>query len=281
MNYRHIYHAGSFSDVIKHCVLIALLNTLKCKETPFCFLDTHAGSGLYELNSEQTQKTQEYQNGFAKLLPDFLNHKKNMPDLVQQYLSAIMRNYADANLPVYPGSPLIAQSLLRENDKMIFSELHPDDYKILKNNIGDDARVALHHQDAYLTMKAFLPPKEKRGLVLIDPPFEVIDEFDRIENALKQAIKHWRSGHFMIWYPLKNKNVVENFYRKIDQLKIEYLIIHFNLEDRAEPRKLSSCGILLLNPPWKIDALLANNILPYLSKQLHARWEIYGCNHCQ
>lgn len=271
MNYRHSYHAGNFADVVKHIVLIAILETLKHKDAPFCYLDTHAGLGLYELKSEQALKTEEYQAGIAKL---FSIDDVNAPDIVRRYIT-LVKNLNAGSLQYYPGSPLIAQSLLRAQDKIVLSELHPEDYQTLKINMGYDKRVSIHNTDAYLAMKAFLPPKENRGLVLIDPPFEKTDEFDQIIRALKIALKCWRSGHFMIWYPIKNQKQINHFYRDIDALNTDYFKIHFQLNQMDPFEKLSACGILLINPPWKIKELCKESLLPYLEKWLDGKSKIY------
>src|SRR3990167_11107619 len=161
MNYRHLYHAGNFADALKHSILVILLQALQRKETPFCFLDTHAGIGLYELQSEQTQKKQEYENGIAKL---FSFEKNSLPQPLQDYLSIVKKYNAGNDLQFYPGSPFIAESLLREQDHLILCELHKEDYHTLKDNFSGAKNVAAHHTDGYLGMKAFLPPKQKRGL---------------------------------------------------------------------------------------------------------------------
>ena len=271
MNYRHSYHAGNFADVIKHVTLITLINALKRKETPFCFLDTHAGIGLYELQSEQAQKTQEYKNGVEKL-----SHSNiaDAPIEIQHYIRIIQQFNVDNTLQYYPGSPVIAEALLRENDQMILSELHKEDIHTLKDYFFKKKSVAVHHIDAYHGMKAFLPPKQKRGLVLIDPAFEVTDECDRIVSALQHSLKHWRSGHFMIWYPIKDQTVIHNFYKAINALSVDGFAIDFSLNETIDSGKLSRCGLLLLNPPWKVRENLAENILPFLSKKLAARWKM-------
>jgi len=270
MNYRHLYHAGSFSDVVKHIVLIAVLDALKRKETSLCYLDTHAGIGLYPLQSVQALKTQEYQTGIAQLISADVNHA---PDIVCRYI-ALIKNIHHPELSFYPGSPCIAQSLLRQQDALILSELHPDDYQTLKINMGQDARISIHHTDAYLAMKAFLPPKQKRGLVLIDPPFEKIDEFEKMIHALQSALTHWRSGHFMVWYPLKNLAQINQFYRSLRAFTVESFKIHFHLNHADETGKMTACGILLINPPWKVKELLQETVLPYLAETLNARYKI-------
>lgn len=267
MNYRHLYHAGNFADALKHAILVILLQALQRKQMPFCFLDTHAGIGLYELQSTQAQKKQEYENGIAKLIS---LEKNLLPQPLQEYLSIVKKYNPENDLSFYPGSPLIAENLLREQDHMILCELHKEDYHTLKDNFFGAKNVAVHHLDGYLGMKAFSPPKQKRGLVLIDPPFEVTNEFEQIFQAVQRALKHWRSGHFMIWYPIKNQSAVNAFYRDIQSLQTEHVIIHFSLNNPVEIGKLSSCGILLINPPWQVKETI-ETILPALSSAVDAR----------
>lgn len=266
MNYRHLYHAGGFSDVIKHIVLIELLTYLQQKETPFAYLDTHAGIGLYPLHSVQAQKKQEYSNGIAKLF----SIKENVTPEIQRYLSIIHTLNANNTLTVYPGSPMIATSLLRPIDRAILCELHQEDYLTLKNNFRKYNNVAVHHQDAYLGMKAFLPPKEKRGLVLIDPAFEIENEFDSVFNALQLSLKHWKSGCYMVWYPVKNNGDVSAFLRNIRMLDVSSMAFHFSIDPAIATTALSACGVLIINPPWTLKATLENSILPFLSDKLQA-----------
>ncbi len=266
MNYRHCYHAGNFADVVKHAVLVVLLQALQRKDTPFCFLDTHAGIGLYDLQSLQTQKKQEYNNGIAKL---FFADTNELPLPLQNYLSVVKKYNANNQLHFYPGSPLIADALLRSQDQMILCELHKEDYQTLKDNFSKRKNSAQHYMDAYCALKAFVPPKLKRGLVLIDPPFEITDEFEQLTNALQRTLKHWRAGHFMIWYPIKNHDAVHSFYHSIRSFNVEHLIIDFKLNEAVEEGKLSACGILLINPPWQVKETI-ETLLPYLSSALQA-----------
>ncbi|MDP1575010.1 MAG: 23S rRNA (adenine(2030)-N(6))-methyltransferase RlmJ [Coxiellaceae bacterium] len=269
MNYRHLYHAGNFADVVKHVILIALFNHFKEKEPAFCCLDTHAGIGLYELNSIETQKKKEYETGILKL---FFAEKKSIPSEIQDYISMIEKLNGKGKFSFYPGSPWIAKSLMRDQDKLILCELHTEDYQTLKDNFRGEKNIAIHHQDAYLGMKAFLPPKEKRGLVLIDPPFEMTNEFECIENALKTALKHWKSGCFMVWYPIKENAPAQHFLKNISALSPDYLAYHFSIDPMEAKTALSRCGILIINPPWKLSEKLETSVLPYLTKQLQATW---------
>ncbi len=268
MNYRHLYHAGNFADVLKHTIMIALLRALSKKETPFCFLDTHAGIGLYPLQSIEAQKSREYESGIANLLS-----MENAPDIIQDYI-AIINHFNFDQLQYYPGSPLIAEQCLRDQDQLILCELHPEDVATLKNNMPRSKNIAIHHTDGYLGMKAFLPPKLKRGLVMIDPPFEVTNEFELITQALQRALIHWQSGHFMIWYPIKNHKAVQTFYKNLRNFEKPILIVEFELNSPAIEGKLSECGIVLINPPWQVGELLASTLLPYLATALNANWKI-------
>lgn len=272
MNYRHLYHAGSFADVMKHVILIAMLEAMERKETPFCYLDTHAGIGLYPLYSAQSQKRQEYLDGVAKLIS---LDQKTMPVEIKKYLSIVQQYNSNNKLEIYPGSPKIAEELLRPQDQMILCELHPEDFQTLKDNFRFKQNAVLHHTDGYCGMKAFLPPKQNRALVLIDPPFEVKNEFIPIDAALELALKRFRQGNFMIWYPIKNEPLTKQFHHAIKKYKTEYLMINFYLNNSPDPKRLSACGIVLINPPFKIKELLEKTVLPYLAKALEARFEIF------
>ncbi len=270
MNYRHLYHAGNFADVLKHTIMMILLRALSKKETPFCFLDTHAGIGLYPLQSIEAQKSREYESGIANLLSSPI---ENAPDIIQDYI-AIINHFNSDKLQYYPGSPLIAEKCIRDQDQLILCELHPEDVETLKDTIPRSKNSAIHHTDGYLGMKAFLPPKLKRGLVMIDPPFEVTNEFELITQALQRALTHWQSGHFMIWYPIKNQKAVHTFYKHLRDFKKPILIIEFELNHPAVEGKLSQCGIALINPPWQVEELLTSSVLPYLAKTMDASWTL-------
>ena len=270
MNYRHLYHAGNFADVLKHTIMIVLLQALSKKETPFCFLDTHAGIGLYPLQSIEAQKAREYESGIANLLSLPID---NAPEIIQNYIS-IINHFNFDQLQYYPGSPLIAEKCLRDQDQLILCELHPEDVATLKNNMPRGKHIAIHHTDGYLGMKAFLPPKLKRGLVIIDPPFEVTNEFELMTQALQRALTHWQSGHFMIWYPIKNHKAVQTFYKNIRNLEKPMLMIEFELNRPPVEEKLFQCGIALINPPWQVEELLTSSLLPYLAKTMDASWTL-------
>lgn len=263
MNYRHTYHAGSFTDVFKHVVLVALIQSLLRKETAFCYLETHAGIGHYDLHAETTQKSKEFVDGIQKVFA-----QKNPPQLIQDYLNCVKKLNNNDELRFYPGSPYFAKALMREQDRMVLSELHPDDFQTLKNFFRHDKQIAVHHQDGYQSLKAFLPPKERRGLVLIDPPYEKPDELQKLPEILVHALKRWETGIYAVWYPIKARRQITQFYDEI-KAKIQRPILISELciysEDIAT--QLNGCGMMVINPPWQFDQQL-ETILPWLWKTL-------------
>lgn len=268
MNYKHAYHAGHFTDVVKHVVLTALLTALQRKNTPFCYIDTHAGTGYYDLFSEAAKKKQEYKGGIEKVI-----QQGNPPPLVKRYLHCVheINNHlvhaTFGSLQYYPGSPLIARHLCRPQDRIIACELQLETYQALKATFAGDKQAAVHHMDGFLGLKAFLPPKERRGLVLIDPPYEDPDEFTHIVHTLPSALKRWPSGIFAIWYPIKNESQLTRFYRTL-KTEVAYpsLIVEFTIyPDLAN--HLNGCGMVIINPPWQFDLTL-EELLPWLWNSL-------------
>lgn len=268
MNYKHVYHAGNFADAFKHSILTALMQSFARKDAGFCYIDTHAGKGYYDLFSDSAKKTKEAESGIEKII-----HESNPPFAVKRYLNCVheINNKLSASkyasLHYYPGSPMIARQLLRPQDSMIACELHPDEYQSLKNTFAGDKQVAIHHNDGFLGLKAFLPPKERRGFVLIDPPYEDPDEFTRIAHSLPAALKRFETGTYAIWYPIKDNASVERFYRTLQQL-IDHTILAVELTIYPDlPNHLNGSGIVIINPPYQFEDTL-RDILPWLWKAL-------------
>lgn len=262
MNYRHLYHAGNFADVFKHIIVVKCLEKLRAKETPFCVLDTHAGIGMYDLASETAEKTEEYKQGIHQLLAAT---KKS--DVFDSYLK-IVHSFNGADCRYYPGSPAIANQLLRSQDRLVLSELHTEDSNTLKYHFRHEKQVSVHHMDAYVSMKAFLPPKEKRGLVLIDPPFEEENEFERITQTLEMAHQRFHHGIYAIWYPIKDRLSVNYFHNALLATNIpKILALELLLQPENTPNALNGCGMIIINAPWKIDSD-ATIWLPELAKIL-------------
>jgi len=270
MNYKHHFHAGGFSDVFKHVVLSYTLEKLQEKNTPLTYVDTHAGRGQYYLGSSDAKKLKEYVFGIDALF----NYSKHFiaPKTIQHYIDAVDKT---KNNLIYPGSPKIAEAFMRETDKMILSELQSDEYKFLKDNMyRQDKRIAIHHMDAYAAMKAFLPPKTPRGIVMIDPSFEKRNEFLMLEHVLTHSLKHWRQGHYLIWYPIKDKKNVARFQQFLLGLSADLVCIDFFIKNPAITTNLMGCGMALINSPWKLPELLFDEALPYLGEALQAEWRM-------
>lgn len=269
MNYRHIYHAGNFADVFKHILLIALIQSLLKKDKPFCYLDTHAGIANYSLKTEAAQKTQEFANGISKFWE--LN-SETLPPLVACYVQMVKKWNAEQGalqLHYYPGSPILVRNFLRSDDRMILTELHPQDVLLLKKQFVNDKQVAVHHLDGYQAIKAFLPPKESRGLVFIDPPFEKTDEFTQIITQLQLIIHRWSVATIAIWYPIKERTEVNRFYQNLQDTGIRKILrCEINLPHFASAG-LSACGMVVVNPPWQWQEKISE-ILPTICEILSA-----------
>jgi 23S rRNA (adenine2030-N6)-methyltransferase len=284
MNYRHAYHAGNFADVLKHSVLFALIQALQAKETPFALIDTHAGSGCYALDSEEAGKTGEYRDGIARLLfPDLKRasgETQTLPPLLRHWLDTILALPGnERGLKLYPGSPLQAARAMRGIDNAYLCELHPDEAAVLRELFERDPRVHVHNRNGYEALKALLPPKEKRGLVLIDPPYEAQEaEYRMIEAALKAALQRWPSGIYAIWYPIKLRSQVQPFLRWLQHcgarrvLRAE-LLVHPD----DSPLRLNGSGMVILNAPWNLDQVLREPLQAMarlLSQERAAEWRL-------
>jgi len=267
MNYRHAFHAGNFADVFKHAILIGLLDALKTKPAPFCYIDTHAGAGRYDLRDEFSQKTGEFSDGVHRLLV-----ADTLPASLRPYFDLLRAaNAADGSgrLHLYPGSPLIASLVMRENDSAILCETQDDESAELRTLFGADRRFGVHQRDGYVALPGFVPPKERRGLVLIDPPFEAQEaEFRVIEKALGEAYERWPTGIYAIWYPIKRRRNVQAFHRWFARRGVKKtLAVELLLQPDDSPLRLNGCGMAIVNAPWQFDAWL-QRLLPDLGHLL-------------
>ncbi|MBS0555935.1 MAG: 23S rRNA (adenine(2030)-N(6))-methyltransferase RlmJ [Proteobacteria bacterium] len=267
MNYRHAFHAGNFADVFKHAILTGLIESLKAKQTPFHYFDTHAGSGRYDLRGEQARKTGEHAAGVQRLLDAV-----RLPAALHIYLNlvrALNAGNAAHDIAVYPGSPLLAGMLMRDSDRATLCELQAEEAAALKKLFAGDARMGVHQRDGYAALDALLPPPERRGLVLIDPPFEAQEgEFDCIESALTHALEKWPGGIYSIWYPIKLRQQSAPFLRSFARKKIpKVLCAELLLHPDNSALRLNGCGMVIVNPPWKFDRQLAE-LLPALREHL-------------
>ncbi len=262
MNYRHAYHAGNFADVIKHAILALCIEHLKAKATPFRVIDTHAGIGVYDLQSEAAQKTGEWQDGIGRVVDAVL--PSEISELLLPYLQCVEALKAFKRRHVYPGSPEIARYLTRAEDRMIFVEKHPQDAKKLAENFAFDGRAKVLELDGYLAAKAYVPPKERRGLVIIDPPYEERDEFERLYYAFVDAYRKWPTGMYLLWYPVKNRDETKRFMVSLAEAGIPKILrAELRVKAVTEQGGLAGSGLMIINPPWKLaDELRV--LLPWL-----------------
>lgn len=254
MNYRHAYHAGNFADVLKHTVLLALVEAMQTKPTPFCYVDTHAGRGSYALDSVEARKTGEHKDGISRLHP-----AEKVPPLLQRWRDRILATEGNQQgLRHYPGSPLQVAGLLRPQDSAQLCELQPDEAGKLHELFRRNPQVHVHQRDGYEALKALLPPTEKRGLVLIDPPYEAQDaEYRVIEQALKSALQRWPTGIYAVWYPIKLRSQVQPFLRGLQRIGARRVLrAELLVYPDDSPLRLNGSGMAILNAPWKLDETL-------------------------
>lgn len=241
MNYRHAFHAGNFGDCMKHALLIWLLDALHRKPTPVFVLDTHAGAGVYDLASEAARKTGESRDGILRLLHTADPALDRYLDLVRQ-------------LGVYPGSPALIRALLRPGDRLACCELHREDAAALRRCFAQEPQVSPHQRDAWEALGALLPPRENRGLVLIDPPFEHPQEFTRLAAGLATGHARFRNGVFAAWYPIKHRAPAREFVAIMRDSGIRDIVAaELLLRDPVDPARLNGCGMLIINPPYRFE----------------------------
>ncbi|MBR0873883.1 23S rRNA (adenine(2030)-N(6))-methyltransferase RlmJ [Bradyrhizobium tropiciagri] len=271
MNYRHAFHAGSFADVIKHIVLVRMLTYLQEKQAAFRVIDTHAGAGLYDLTSSEAQRGGEWLTGIARLMQARLSDK--VLPLVGPYLDIVRAFNPKGELKAYPGSPLIARALLRPQDRLTACEIEPVARKQLIDALRRDAQARVVDLDGWMALPAFVPPNERRGLVLIDPPFEAKDEFERLARAFADAFAKWPTGTYLIWYPVKTRRATDELARSVAAAATtsrpagKCLRLEFSVAPQEDGAGLVSTGLLMVNPPWTLAGEL-RLILPELEKPL-------------
>ncbi|RUT97901.1 23S rRNA (adenine(2030)-N(6))-methyltransferase RlmJ [Mesorhizobium sp. USDA-HM6] len=276
MNYRHAYHAGNFADVVKHAVLCRLVEYLKQKDKAFRVIDTHAGIGRYDLASVEAGKTGEWQGGVGRLFEATI--EPQAAALLQPYLQAVRAENPDGGLRRYPGSPLVVRHLLRKQDRLTAIELHPQDAARLKAIFAGDFQTRVIELDGWLALGAHLPPKEKRGLVLVDPPFEEEGEFPRLVENLRRAHRRWPGGIYALWYPIKDRKAVAAFRAALKETGIPKLLdIGFEIRPSSAEPSLDGSGLVIVNPPFTLEGEL-RIMLPALHRLLAAeqpsRWTI-------
>ena len=267
MNYRHAFHAGNFADVVKHVVLARIITHLKEKPAAFRVIDTHAGAGLYDLSGPEASRTGEWRAGIGRLLAAEL--APDMRALLGPYLDAVAALNPGRDMKVYPGSPALARSLLRDQDRLVVCEREPHAAHALAAFVRGDPRAKAVEIDGYMALNAYVPPKERRGLVLIDPPYEQPGEFERLAQALAAAHRKWPTGIYALWYPIKNLRESAAFARRIAASGIARVLRAELTLARADSERLGGSGLIVVNPPWRLEEELSV-LLPALSRALGA-----------
>ncbi|MEB3476230.1 23S rRNA (adenine(2030)-N(6))-methyltransferase RlmJ [Pasteurella multocida] len=264
LSYRHSFHAGNHADVLKHLVLMLIIENLQQKEKGFYYLDTHAGVGRYRLFSEEAEKTAEFEQGIARLW-----QRDDLPEEVARYIELIKQvNYGGKALRYYAGSPLIAAKMLRPQDRALLTELHPSDYPLLRNNFKEFDNVTTKRDNGFQQLKATLPPKERRGLVLIDPPYELKEDYDLVVNAIEEGYKRFATGIYAIWYPVVLRQQTKRILKGLEKTGIRKILqIELAVRPDSDQRGMTASGMIVINPPWTLTQQM-QNILPYLTNVL-------------
>jgi len=266
MNYRHAFHAGGFVDVVKHLILARLVEYLKLKPAAFRVIDTHAGIGRYDLTSEEARRSPEWVDGIQRLIDASL--PPAAAALAKPYLDVVRGENPQGELVAYPGSPLLVRKLLREQDRLFAMELHPEDAETLGSLFAGDIQTRVIELDGWLALGSQLPPKEKRGLVLVDPPFEQEGEFERLIEGLVKAHKRFATGLYALWYPLKDQKERDAFIGGLAETGIPKMLrVELMVRAPAHPSRLFGTGMILVNPPFTLEGEL-KLLLPELAKIL-------------
>jgi len=279
MNYRHAFHAGNFADVLKHATLALALVRLTRKAKPLRVIDTHAGIGSYRLDGPEAQRTGEWTNGIGRLAGlDAEPLPAAIEALLAPYLDAVRTANPDGTLRVYPGSPAVALALMRPDDRLIASELHPEDIELLRQNLRNDRRTKALALDGWQAIRSLLPPKERRGLILIDPPFEEAGELDRLIDGLADGIRRFATGTYMLWLPIKDRPQIQNFEHKLRQLALtKVLWAELHVAPLLSDGPLTATALVVVNPPYGLSDDLAA-LLPFLATRLASApgggWEL-------
>src|SRR5262245_8604112 len=266
MNYRHAFHAGNFADVVKHAILVRILLHLRGKPAAFRVIDTHAGAGLYDLAGPEASRSLEWQGGIQRLLTTPIAEPAR--NLLAPYLNFVAGLNVAGRLAVYPGSPAIVRAFLRAGDRLIACELEPNAAGALALHLGRDRRVKVIAIDGWTAFKAYVPPPERRGLVLVDPPFEDAGDFQKLARGLESAHRKWASGSYLLWYPIKGRAEADALARRLARSGIAKILrAELTIAATQEAGRLAGCGLIVVNPPWTLPGELAT-LLPELAMVL-------------
>lgn len=262
LSYRHAFHAGNFADVLKHLILIEILEYLKIKDNPFCYIDTHAGADKYNLHSDYALQTQEFAKGIGQLW-----QRNDLPDCLGAYVH-LVKQFNTGSLSTYPGSPLIAKKLLRPHDRLCLFELHSTDYALLNKAFNKDKRIKLFHADGFKEGLKQLPPGERRGLILIDPSYEIKTDYRQVAETLIKMHKRFATGTYAIWYPVIDRSRNQQLEKAIASGGIKNVqLFELGVCADTEGHGMTASGMIIVNPPWTLAAKM-QSALPWLAKTL-------------
>jgi len=266
LSYRHAFHAGNFADVLKHSVLSLVLDYMTRKEKGFCYIDSHSGAGMYQLADEYAQKTGEYKDGIAKIISD-----ENAPEALEPYLSLINSlnlNPSDGELEIYSGSPGVAKAFVRRQDSSHLFELHPSDIQHLEDFCQRWRKVFVKQSDGYKGVLGLIPPPSRRGVVLIDPPYELKEDYQKAVKTIIKAYNKFSTGTYIVWYPVVKRHFVEQMEKDFTNSEVKNLLqVELCLENDTEEYGMTGTGLFIVNPPWQLSQQL-EEILPYLKAKL-------------
>ncbi|AKR79122.1 MULTISPECIES: 23S rRNA (adenine(2030)-N(6))-methyltransferase RlmJ [Edwardsiella] len=263
LSYRHSFHAGNHADVLKHTVQSLIIAALKEKDKPFLYLDTHAGAGRYLLSGEHAEKTGEYLEGIARLW-----QRDDLPEALTPYMDAVRHFNRSGQLRYYPGSPLIARQLLREQDRLHLSELHPSDFPLLRAEFQKDERARVVRENGYQQLKSQLPPATRRGLILIDPPYELKSDYQDVVKGIQEGHKRFATGTYALWYPVVLRQNIKRMIHALEETGIRRILqIELAVRPDSDQRGMTASGMIVINPSWKLEEQM-RSLLPWLHQAL-------------
>lgn len=263
LSYRHSFHAGNFADVLKHTVSVSILNYMLKKDKPLCYLDTHSGCGAYSLHSPEALKTKEYNNGIFPLWG-----RKDLPAPVADYMKQVVEFNAQSQLKHYPGSPSIAWQMLRDIDRLFLFELHPNEFTNMRENFSGQKQIKMAKKDGLEGLIANMPPKERRGFILIDPSYEIKSEYEQVVDTLIESVRRFATGTYALWYPVVNRSVINKMERALKNSGIRNIqLFELAIEADSAEKGMTASGMIVINPPWKLKKEMQES-LPFLAKTL-------------
>jgi 23S rRNA (adenine2030-N6)-methyltransferase len=273
LSYRHAFHAGNFADVLKHSVLTLVLDYMTRKEKGFHYIDSHSGAGMYQLADEYAQKTGEYKEGIEKIIKD-----ESAPEPLMPYLSLINSLNANGELSLYPGSPGIAKAFIRRQDSTHLFELHPTDLQHLEDFCYRSKKVFIKQSDGYQGVLGLLPPPSRRGVVLIDPPYELKEDYQKAVKTIIKAYTKFATGTYILWYPVVKRHFVEQMEKSFTESEVKNLLqVEFCLAADTDEYGMTGTGLFIVNPPWQLAKQL-EQIMPYLKASLGNEFSNYQIN---